>query len=402
MAAEMVAYVASSMLTRERDNLRRSDFRKLVRNADEEEHMTRTARTLLSLPWFVLLAACATPDLKPFADQTASLAAAVNAERAAVLERFEQVIDLSAQYREHDKAEWQGAKRQYDASSKVVSDLVGEAVQYSAALADLAEASETGGEAVSLLLGTINGFASVGSITDVSDNLVATPAEAVLVRVGKAWTRIQGQRSLRDAVTVVSGPNGAVRVLAQGIAEIYGCNEFGPCEGSQSNLLVALNEQERLMRRREAGRQRLGFFDEIGGPERLENYYAALRQKLPKDTAQRGFCVSPDGGIDDPHCVPGENLQSMAALHTILAVLEPNYLLWQEKVREAASWKRTRQAKARAIVSAVEAWAAEHDKLADVLQRCAGFRAMRSNCGGLNAVNLKAAVEQITLMVGES
>ena len=368
----------------------------------EERDMKRTARTLLSLPWVVLLAACATPDLKPFADRTASLAATVNVERAAILERFEMVSDLTEEYREEDKAEWQEAKRRYRASSKVVSDLLGEAVQYSTTLADLAEASESGGEAVDSLLGTINGFASVASISGLSADLAKTTAGQVLHKVGEAWTRIKGQRSLRDAVTVVSGSDGAVRVLARGIAEIYGCKEIGACDDSQSKLLDALNEQERLMRRREAGRQRIGLFEEIGGPDRLESYYAAIRQKLPEDTAERGFCVNPNGGMDDPHCVPGENLQSIAALHAILAVLESNYLVWREKVREAEAWKRTRQVKAHAIVAAVEAWAAEHDKLADVLQRCSGFRALGSSCGGLSAANLRTAVEQITLMVGES
>ena len=62
--------------------------------------MRRTARALLLLPWLALLAACTTPDLKPFADRTASLAAAVNVERAAVLERFDMVSDLVKEYRE--------------------------------------------------------------------------------------------------------------------------------------------------------------------------------------------------------------------------------------------------------------------------------------------------------------
>ena len=364
--------------------------------------MKRTATRLLSMSWIVLLAACATPDLKPFADRTASLAAAVNVERAAILERFEMVSDLTEEYREEDKAAWQDAKRRYNASSKVVSDLLGEAVQYSVALADLAEASESGGEAVGSLLGTINGFASVASISGLPAGVAETTAGKVLRKVGEAWTRIKGQRSLRDAVTVVSGSDGAVRVLARGIAEIYGCRETGSCDGPQSKLLDALTVQERLMRRREAGRQRIGFFEEIGGPVTLESYYAAIRQKLPKDTAKSGFCVNPNGGMDAPHCVPGENLQSIAALHAILAVLESNYLVWREKVREAEAWKRTRQAKARAIVAAVEAWAAEHDKLADVLQRCSGFRALRSSCGGLSAAKLRESVEQITLMLGES
>ena len=400
--AEMVENVASSMLMREHQDLRQMALRKLAQSTYEERQMRPTTRAMLLLPWIVLLAACATPDLKPFADQTASLGAAVNAERAAVLERFETVIDLTKEYREEDEAEWLENKNQYSSSSKVVSDLLGEAVQYSAALAELAEASESGGEAVDSLLGTISGFASVASISGIPADPAATTAGKVLRKVGKAWTRIEGQRSLRDAVTVVSGPNGAVRVLARGIAEIYGCNGPGPCNPPQSKLLVALNDQELLMRHREAGLQRIGLFEEIRGSDWLENYYAAIRQKLPANEAERGFCLNASRGVDDPHCALGENLQSMAALHVIVVALESNYQLWREKERKAAAWKRTRQAKARAIVSAVEAWAGEHDKLADVLQRCAGLRALRSNCGALSATVLKVAVEQITPMVEEN
>ena len=367
--------------------------------------MKYTARTLFSLSCFVLLAACATPDIKPFADQTASLAAAVNVERTAVLERFQLVNDLTEKYWEEEKheekkARWQSDKDRYNSSSKVVSDLLGEAVQYSTALAELAEASETGEEAVNSLLSTIGGFAS---LADIPATLAGTTAGTVLRNVGKAWTRVEGQRSLLDAVMKVSGPNGAVRVLAQGIAKIYACNGIGSCHGPQSDLIDALNEQEQLMRRREAGRQRIGFFEDIGGSDgRLERYYSAIRQRLPKNTAEHGFCVNPSDGLDASHCLPVETFQSLAALHAVLAALEPNYRLWREKVREADAWKRTRQAKARAIVSAVKAWAMEHDKLVDVLQHCGGFRALRSSCGGLSAANLKAAVEQITLMVGEN
>ena len=364
--------------------------------------MRPTTRTIFLLPWVILLAACATPDLKPFADQTASLGAAVEAERAAVLQRFEIISDLTKEYRKEDEAKWKDGKGRYKLSSQVVYDLLAEADQYSTAVADLAEASESGGEAVDSLLGTINGFASVAGVSSIPENLLGTTAGKVLHNVGKAWTRIKGQRSLRDAVSVVSGPDGAVRILAQGITEIYECDDFETCNRPQSKLLASLNEQERLMRDLEAGKQSIGLYEAIVREDRLENYYAALRQKFPEDMAKHGLCLSLSGGMDGQNCVPDEDLQSIAALHSILAVLEPNYLVWREKKRQAEEWKRTRQAKAQAIVLAVEVWAAEHDKIADVLRRCAGFRALRSSCGGLSGAKLKRAVEQISLASGEN
>ena len=198
------------------------------------------------------------------------------------------------------------------------------------------------------LLGTINGFASVASISGIPENLLGTTAGKVLHNVGKAWTRIKGQRSLRDAVSVVSGPDGAVRILARGITEIYECDDLETCNRPQSKLLASLNDQEWLMRDLEAGKQSIGLYEAIVREDRLENYYAALRQKFPEDMAKHGFCVSLSDRMDRKNCVPDEDLQSIAALHSILAVLEPNHLMWRERKREAEEWKRTRQAKAQA------------------------------------------------------
>jgi len=109
--------------------------------------------------------------------------------------------------------------------------------------------------------------------------------------------------------------------------------------------------------------------------------------------------VNTETATPDPSCIAGEELQSIADLFAIIAVLEPDYMAYQKRLRALSDWSKLRRAKAKAIVSAVKVWGEEHEKLAVLLERCGGFRALRPSCGNLTAANLKLAVAKITYVI---
>ena len=357
-------------------------------------------RLVASLGLLSVLAACATPDVKPFADQTANLASAVEVERKATLDKFDEIlaqIDMVAKvYPEvklwpDQKDQWTKRKNRYKNGMKVVRTVLGEAVAYSAALVDLAEAGETGGKAVESIYETIKGFASVAGVASPPAELAGTVAGRVFKEVGEAWTRIQAQKSLRAAVLMVSAKDGAARKLESGIKEIF--------EDVQGDLILALSIAGRQLVVAEAGPARMGFYEAMTAPNRLERYFENLRKILPEATASRGICVNTETATPDPSCIAGEELQSIADLFAIIAVLEPDYMAYQKRLRALSDWSKLRRAKAKAIVSAVKVWGEEHEKLAVLLERCGGFRALRPSCGNLTAANLKLAVAKITYVI---
>ena len=58
---------------------------------------------IAALAALALLAGCATPDLQPFADETAPLAAAVAQEQRQISARFGRVVELNEQFCEKER-----------------------------------------------------------------------------------------------------------------------------------------------------------------------------------------------------------------------------------------------------------------------------------------------------------
>ena len=346
---------------------------------------------------------CATPNISQFAEQTAHLTVAVESERKATVEKFNEIIlgmgiavDVQpltggAMDWANEKEKWIARKKSYLKSMNAVLHVLREVVAYSEALVDLAEAGEKGRDAVESLFNTVNGFATVtGKATFANtDSIIGK----VLAEIGTAWTRIETQRSLRDAVLQVSGPNGAAHHVEVGIDQIFA--------SVNDDLITALDIVDDQLALVAAGPARMGFYKHLTAPDRLERYFENARKSLPEATSNAGVCINPLTGQHDPDCIAGEEIQSMAALFAVLAVLEPNYRSYQARVLELSGWANTRRAKARAIVSAVTVWGQEHRKLAKVLDQCSGFRALRRSCGNLTAANLMVAVQTIEYVISD-
>lgn len=177
------------------------------------------------------LTACATPDLKPFSDQTAALATAVAGEQRQIAVKYEQIIELYEQACK--RAERQAAlqppgelsdckqrdERKADAKTfgmvrEVIDTILAKAALYATRLAELSSAGESGSAAAQSLLGSLQQLGSIGGFA------TAIPLEGIKVALDKiatAVTRVQAQESLAEAAARAEG---AVQAIADGIVEI--------------------------------------------------------------------------------------------------------------------------------------------------------------------------------------
>jgi len=353
----------------------------------------------------LLVSACATPDIKPFANQTAVLAGAVEGELTAIESKFTQIEEWAET--KEDANKWIEQRKRYVVQKLVVSAVLSDTVKYSTALVELAEAGETGSAAVDSIVKTMNGFASVVGIAGMPANFATSVAGKALKEIATAVTRVQAQNKLRDVILTTSGTDGAITLMAALIEDIYA--------DVQLNFIAALNREERRLIQNRIGVNALQFYRSISDDRELENYYANLRLLLPdksQNPSAKRFCeISKTekmvGGkkvveVKNTSCILGVEIQSMAALHQVLAVLQPKEIQYKDLNSKAAKWQKARTGKAAAIVAAVKVWVVEHQKLADVLEQCGGLRALNSKCGNLTAANLKAAVEKIKAIYKEN
>ena len=112
------------------------------------------ARFWLAVIALSFVAACATPDVTPFAEQTAALETAIAAEKKAVADKMDELILLIEKGKSVkppsttvDEGTWENNKKSYLMSMAVVTQVLSEAKAYSDAVASLAAAGETGSEA---------------------------------------------------------------------------------------------------------------------------------------------------------------------------------------------------------------------------------------------------------------
>ncbi|MCH8203208.1 MAG: hypothetical protein IH996_08890 [Proteobacteria bacterium] len=104
---------------------------------------------------FLFLAACATPDLQPFATQTANIASAINAEQATISGKFNDLEALALMGQQQgwggvdkgigfDPRTYASLGQEYDKTARAVSEIFMAAASYSQALVNLAATGADG------------------------------------------------------------------------------------------------------------------------------------------------------------------------------------------------------------------------------------------------------------------
>lgn len=341
------------------------------------------------------LAGCATPNLQPFADQTVRLAGAVSGEQREVSLKFKQVVELYDQAcaaarraaarqgkggtpRDCTMAETRESnEKSYAESRRVIDGLLERAANYATALADLANAGETGAEAAQSLLGTVKQF---GTVLGVTGTAITGTVVAAVEKIAAAVTRIQAQRSLQEAT---SAAQEAVAALADAIAVIY--------KDTDGKIVVALSTDEYYLLQTLAGRDLVGLFREASTSREAVSQRLRARAAVLGDLLKCGTAAPPD---KTKECVALESeLSNAEDLSRLLDRLRPEYDAYMFKQAAATQWESARRENSALIVKAAAAWKDEHARVADLLKRCGGLNAHR--CAQLDPATLRALVDQI-------
>ncbi len=370
------------------------------------------------------VSACATPNLQPFADSTASLAASISTEHKLTYARMEGAAQKRAHWltNNHDVKSmcaggspdsycrlYQQAER-YKVNAAVVDKLYMELVAYSNALAELAAAGETGKEAVESLTGSISDFGSAVGLGPVG--LGSDLAKEILGTIALIWTRVEAQEKLHDAMSVLESPISdiaeggvidsggvpAIEYVRRLTVQLYAADGNNPQANIQGNIIEQVTGLERPWALEYVGSEQVGLYvrmiKPVGqGGNRINGLYNYLADWGVTVSANAGNCL-----ID--RCFPeGVTPSEVAALIDLVKQSEATYLRYREALDEIAAFKASRLAANATIAKAVSVWRAEHKKIYEKLDSCGGFKALRSKCGNLTVANLKAVAEELDYLV---
>lgn len=362
----------------------------------------------LALLGFVLLSGCATPDLHPFATETASLGSAISAERAEVQGHFAKVV-ARAETRDPSDTRVKQLKEQQDKyanNAAAIDAVLSVAVDYSNTLVDLAAQGETGGQAVDSLAKSLQGLKSAVDIALPAAGTIPEWTANLIREVGTDVTRIQAQKSLAAALKEADP---AVDKIAKAISEA-----FAP-KGAVAVIATGLQAAEAGVLRDEVGKNRLAFYrgvnvatvkmDNRNPQTRLEYFFGDINDRIGQQNPAAGICgltrpiaatsADPGAGRDDPQCLTGQTAQGLVAITSLLAGIEPQFQAYSKDLAASKLWLQQRESVDAPIAAAALAWAADHHAITNKLATCGGLRALRASCGNLTFANLKLFVGRV-------
>ena len=305
-----------------------------------------------------------TPDLSGWAKSSADLAGIVKAENKKIITRLDQNIsELEVGKKEewnlgkHTPEDWKAKRDGYFRNSSDINAVMDTMVLYASALANLAAAGETGGEAVDKIK------TSVGKIVKLvgESNPISGATFKVLKEFASAWTKIEAQNTLAEAMTKIDP---SVKNMASSLSDLT---------EAQQGVIDSLHLFERRLIRQSAGPNRMSWYVKNRGYKKLEEAF--------KDGA-------------DP--------LNVAATTILLESLERRYRLRGKRRGEVNQWRKERKRALANIEKAANAWSLSHSEAAVLLEECGGLHSLSFKCGNYSAANLSLAVETIRTVVADS
>ncbi len=340
---------------------------------------------------FILLtltaAGCTTlPDVKPFADSTAGLAAAAGthyrevasdvASLKPVLMPGEKNTDTTFKTR---KEELEKTQTIFAETDKNLNTLFAAMTTYSEKLASLVAAGKTGAEAAQSILDSVQGFAELAGMSGLPLGAAAAPITEGFKAIADEFTKMQAKKSLKEAITAVEP---GVKLVATQFEVIYG---------------EAMNQAAdgiRNIKRREAsvaaGPNIIGFNDNV---ERNYNAYYRFLNGFVTDfdpqasaSAWRGFCRD----SKDP-CHAKSEMEAIGLVEARMEAIRPIVEAYKAEIVTIEATLEHRRSTSKAVIKAVKAWALEHQKLRRSLE----------DGTSLSAFNLKAALIELDNLLGQ-
>lgn len=309
------------------------------------------------------LSGCATPNMQPFADGAAKLSTSVRLTNSSVETKLSTLAET------HDALKT--PSEDFGEAAKIFNDMANLASSYSASIAELAAAGETGGEAAQKVMDTINGFPELLGLK----NPALIPASIGGLAVGNAiqqaaelWNRKEVQEDLLEAIEVADP---AVQALANAFGKMYG----RPVNGVDQHYPVIIKRAASLVKsglKRKIGAKKLKFYKDS---EKVES---------------------------DAISTLGRNKSLSAEVEATLMMRErirPDVLAYYSDVQAIQEWEARQLAISYLIADSARAWALEHKRLLIWFKQCGGARYLKNDCGQFSASSLSALASDLQFVM---
>ena len=302
------------------------------------------------------LAGCrSVPDLRPFAEATASIDLAANGVHDLVVSDLDSLA-ASASDSEERKA-LRKAREAFSTEWGVRLQATEALVGYAGSLASIAEAGEGGAQGARALAGSVNRLLS--SIPGVTTQIPAAVTDLASWIKGEV-DRVRAAETLADAV---ARAHPVVRDIGAILAKDFGTVDSKIGGNVFAALAVIDREYGDLPRYREA----------------LERRRGAIASSIAK-------------AVDEGAPIPGEQVAEMDTVTSLLDQADSWYGPYRERLELASSRGETGKLAARKAKEAIERWVRLHGEVVDALQeRRAPSASVLSN----KAMELRALVERL-------
>ena len=343
--------------------------------------------SLLLLALTLQITGCTTlPDVEPFAESTAALAAAagshyrdVGGEVAAlkpVLILGEKVTDKSYQMR---KKQLEDTQKIFAETDKQLNMLFSAMTTYSERVASLVSAGKTGPDAAQSILDSIQGFADLAGIPAFPLGSVASPITKGFKAIADEFTKMQAKDSLKEAMAAAEP---GVNLVAEQFEIIYGV--------AINQAANAIRNTKRLQASVSAGPNVIGFNDNV---KRNYNDYYRYLNGIVTDfdpdapaSAWRGFCRNSTGP-----CHAIQELEAVGLVESRMEAIRPIVQAYDSEITNIEKELMQRKMTSKAVIKAVKAWAIEHQNVRRSLE----------DGTSLSAFNLKAALLELGNALGQ-
>ena len=355
-----------------------------------------------------VLGACATPDLEPFAQQTAQLATLAKGELKETTKAYEWVA-IEMEKKQGDGA-WDPSLREkaapvlankpyVDEHAAALAKVFSAAVKYAGALDSLAKSGETGDEAAKKALGHLK---TLGQAFNAPSFGLSGTASDVFVEAAKKIAKFAeaqiANTTLREAVAAAHPVVEDLGVMTLAVFSYCRDGLAPPCknrevEGSPQQPFgqwYAAMASVRTLRE-SALRSRFGR-EIIGTAEDLEGARNDIYEEYHKEfdeARDHGLCVGPDTG--DVQCIDPIKLETLGRLDDRWLKLEPDLAAFRAEVAQVEAWKNERFEQGAKLTEAVAAWVRAHQQVVESLQECQ-FNIWR--CRPADALELKSVLDE--------
>ncbi|TKB92537.1 MAG: hypothetical protein E8D41_06945 [Nitrospira sp.] len=340
---------------------------------------------LLFITLALTAAGCTTlPDVKPFADSTAGLAAAAGthyrevASDVASLKAVQMLGEKDAVFQTRKK-ELEDTQRTFEKTDKNLDTLFAAMTTYSEKLASLVAAGKTGAESAQSLLDSVQGFAELASTSGFPVGAAADPITKGFKAIADEFTKMQAKNSLKDAIAAAEP---GVKLVAEQFEVIYGEAINQAANGIRNNKRLAASDA--------AGPNIIGFNDNV--EHNYNAYYRFLNSFVTNFDSQapesfwRGFCRDKTGP-----CQAIMELEAVGLVEARMEAIRPIVEAYKAEIMSIETTLKHRRSTSKAVIKAVQAWALEHQKLRRSLE----------DGTSLSAFNLKAALIELGNLVGQ-